>query len=265
MELSSSGQTQEIPSDYVLTIPDKEACGVYTLTAKTDRGAVLSISVNVVFQVKATYNIRYRSVGMNLKEVYDGDLKIKTFPAPQRIDLVEANTIAEYEQERIVKMIGRNDGRTYTLKGCLVVEVYNYTTGQVIYIYDTDENFKSLTTSFRWTPKSITAFETMRKAEITVVAEYSDDPTDPVDPTAPDPSDPDPTNPDDSDEPTDPDDSPEDPTDTPDNTPENPDDPDNPDNPDSNSPVEPRDNLCDVGVTLSCPQTIYEQAWVGGQ
>ncbi len=250
VELSSNGQTHEIPSDYILTIPDKKACGVYTLTAKTDGGAVLSISMNVVFQVKATYNIRYRTVGMNLKEVYDGDIKVKTFSSPQLIDLVEANTIAEYEQKRIVKMIGRNDGRTYTLKGCLVVEVYNYTTGQVINSYDTNENFKSLTTRFGWTPKSITAFETMRKAAITVVAEYSDDPTDPDDPNAPDP-----TDPDDSDDPTDPDDSSDDPTDTP----KNPDDPENPDNPDSNNPVVPMDNLCDVGVTLSCPQKIYAQ------
>ncbi|AFV02324.1 MULTISPECIES: hypothetical protein [unclassified Dehalobacter] len=170
IQLSHNGQTQEIPADHILTISNKEACGVYTLTAKTDEGAVLTISANVVFQEKATYNIRYRTVGLNLKETYDGADKLKTFPTPQRITLVQANTIAEYEQERIAGLVGRSDGRTYTLKGSLVVEVYDYSTGKVIGTYDANLDFNALTTGFNWTPKSLIAFETMRNAAITYQA-----------------------------------------------------------------------------------------------
>ena len=170
IQLSHNGQTQEIKADHILTIPNKEACGVYTLTAKTDGGAVLTLSANVVFQEKAIYNIRYRTVGMNLKETYDGADKLKTFPKPQRIALVQANTIAEYEQKRIAGLIGRSDGRTYTLKGSLVVEVYDYSTGKVIGTYDANQDFDALTTGFHWTPKSLMAFGTMRNAAITYQA-----------------------------------------------------------------------------------------------
>ncbi len=170
IQLSHNGQTLEIPADHILAIPNKEACGVYTLTAKTDEGAVLTISANVVFQVKATYNIRYRTVGMSLKEAYDGADKLKTFPTPQRIDLVQANIIAGYEQERIAGLIGRSDGKTYTLKGSLVVDVYDYSTGKVIGTYDANQDFDALTTGFQWTPKSLMAFETMRNAAITYQA-----------------------------------------------------------------------------------------------
>ena len=170
IQLSHNGQTLEIPADHILTIANKEACGVYTLTAKTDGGAVLTISTNVVFQVKATYNIRYRTVGMNLKEAYDGADKLKTFPTPQRIDLVQANTIAGYEQKRFAGLIGRSDGRTYTLKGSLVVEVYDYSTGKVIGTYDANQDFDALTKGFHWTTKSLMAFETMRNTAITYQA-----------------------------------------------------------------------------------------------
>lgn len=166
IQLSRNGRTQNIEANDVLTIPNKEACGVYTLTAKTDAGALLTISDNVVFQVKAAYNIRYRTVGMNLKEAYDGAEKLKTFPNPQRIDLVQANTIAGYERERIAGLIGRSDGRTYTLKGSLVVEVYDYSTGKVIGVYEANQDFDDLTTGFNWTPKSLIAFETMRNAAL---------------------------------------------------------------------------------------------------
>ena len=165
-----NGKTQAIAQNYILTIENKEACGAYTITAKTDNGAVLTITANVVFQVKATYDIRYRTVAMNLKEVFDGDKQIKVFSTPQRINLVNANTIAEYEKERIAGIIGRSDGKTYTLIGSLVVDIHDFATGKIIGTYDVDENFDGLTTSFNWTPKTITAFETMRNAAISYQA-----------------------------------------------------------------------------------------------
>ena len=85
---------------------------------------------------------------------------------PQRIRLVNANTVAESEKERIAALIGRRDGKTYTLKGSLVVEVYNYASGKLIGIYDTNEEFDSLTTGFGWTPKTLLVFETMRNTAI---------------------------------------------------------------------------------------------------
>jgi hypothetical protein len=157
-----NGQVREIPAEYVLRIENKEACGAYTITASTDNGAVLTITANVVFQVRATYDIRYRMVGMLLTEVYDGGEQIKSFPAPQYIRLKNANTVADSEKERIAGLIGKSDGKTYTLKGSLVVEVYNYANGKLISTYDTREDFDSLTTSFGWTPKCYTAFESMR-------------------------------------------------------------------------------------------------------
>jgi hypothetical protein len=170
IQLEYGGQSREIPPDYTLTIENKEACGPYTITAKTDQGAVLTVTANVVFQVKAIYDTRYRTIGMNVKEIYEGETLLKSFPEPQRIDLVNANTVAKHEQERIAGWIGKHDGRTYSLKGSLVVEIYSFSTGKIYGTYDTNEDFGPLTTGFGWTPKALIAFEIMRNTEITYQA-----------------------------------------------------------------------------------------------
>ena len=170
VQLVHDGQTREIASDYKLVIKNKEACGPYTITAKTDKGAVLTITANAVFQVKATYDIRYRTTAMNIKAIYEGDKLIKSFPTPQCIRLENANTVAEDEKERITGLIGRRDGRTYTLKGSLAVEIHDFATGKIYGTYDMDEDFDPLTTGYDWTPKALTAFETMRNTEISYQA-----------------------------------------------------------------------------------------------
>jgi hypothetical protein len=170
IQLEYGGQSQAITPDYTLTIENKEACGPYTITAKTDQGAVLTITANVVFQVKAIYDTRYRTIGMNVKEIYDGETLLKSFPEPQRIDLVSANTVADHEQERIAGWIGKHDGGTYTLKGSLVVEIYGFSSGRLYGTYDTNMDFEPLTTSYGWTEKALIAFETMRNTEITYQA-----------------------------------------------------------------------------------------------
>ena len=170
IQLEYGGQSQAITPDYTLTIENKEACGPYTITAKTDKGAVLTVTANVVFQVKATYDTRYRTIGMIVKEILEGETLLKSFQEPQRIDLVNANTVAGHEQERIAGWIGKHDGRTYSLKGSLVVEIYSFSTGKIYGTYDTNEDFDSLTTGFGWTPKALIAFETMRNTEISYQA-----------------------------------------------------------------------------------------------
>jgi len=150
-----------IPPDYILAVESKEKCGPYVITAKTDEGAVMTVTVNVVFQVKAIYDVRYRTVGMNVTEIYEGDTLLKSFPEPERIDLVNANTVAGYEDKRIAAWICRQDGGTYSLTGSLVVEIHNIATGQIYGVYDTNTDFKALTTRFGWTKKAQIAFETM--------------------------------------------------------------------------------------------------------
>lgn len=170
IELKYQGESRPITQDYTLTVESKERCGPYTITAKTNQGAVLTVTANVVYEVKATYDTRYRTIGMNVKEIYEGDTLLKSFSTPQLIDLVSANTVADHENERIAEWIGRHDGGTYTLKGSLVVEIHNIATGKVYGSYDTDTDFDSLTGDFGWTPKTLIAFETMRNTEITYQA-----------------------------------------------------------------------------------------------
>lgn len=170
IKLEYSDGWRLIPSDYVLAVESKEKCGPYTITAKTDEGAVMTVTVNVVFQVKATYDTRYRTVGMNVTEIYEGDTLLKSFSKPQRIELVNANTVADSEQKRIAGWIGRQDGGTYTLKGSLVVEIYGYASGRLYGTYDTKTDFEELTTRYGWTKKALVAFETMRDTALTYQA-----------------------------------------------------------------------------------------------
>lgn len=170
IQLEYGGQSKNITPEYILTVESKEACGPYTITAKTDQGAVLTITANVIFQVKAIYDTRYRTIGMNVKEIYEGETLLKAFKEPQRIDLENANTVAEYEQDRIAAWIGRYDGGTYTLKGCLVVEVHNTLTGEIYGTYDTNTDFTPLTISYGWTEKTLVAFETMRNTALSYQA-----------------------------------------------------------------------------------------------
>lgn len=164
------GQSRNITPQYILTIYSKEACGPYTITAKTNQGAVLSITANVVFQVKAIYDTRYRTIGMNIKEIYEGEELIKSFSTPQRIDLMNANTVADHELERIAGWIRRYDGGTYTLKGSLMVEIHNILTGEIYGTYDTNTDFTPLTTGYGWTEKTFVAFETMRNTALSYQA-----------------------------------------------------------------------------------------------
>ena len=161
VQLEYAGQDKRITPEYTLIVESKDACGSYTITAKTDQGAILTITANVVFQVKAIYNTRYRTTGMNISEIYAGDELLRSFPEPQHIDLADANTVSDYEQERIAAWIGCYDGGTYTLTGSLEVEVHNISSGKVYGTYDTRSDFEKLTTSYGWTQKTITAFETM--------------------------------------------------------------------------------------------------------
>ena len=160
--LEYGGQSQAIIPNYTLTIEDKEACGSYTVIAQTEEGAILVVTANVVFQVPAIYDTRYRTIGMNVKEIYEGETLLKSFPEPQRIDLVNANTVADHERERIAAWINCDDGGTYTPKGSLVVEIYGHASGKLYGTYDTDADFESLTTRYGWTEKALIAFETMR-------------------------------------------------------------------------------------------------------
>ncbi|SHJ20291.1 hypothetical protein SAMN02745975_01514 [Geosporobacter subterraneus DSM 17957] len=170
IKLEYGGGGRMIPPDYTLAVESKEKCGPYTITAKTDQGAIMTVTVNVVFQVRATYDTRYRTIGMNVTRIYEGDTLLKSFPEPQRIDLVNANTVADYEQERIAAWIGRQDGGTYTLKGSLVVKIHNISTGEVYGIYDTNTDFEALTTHYGWTKKALVAFETMRNTALSYQA-----------------------------------------------------------------------------------------------
>jgi len=170
VRLEYGGQSQAITPNYTLTVEDKEACGPCTVTAQTDEGAVLVVTANVVFQVPATHDTRYRTIGMNVKEIYEGETLLRSFPNPQRIDLVSANTVADHEQERIAAWINRCDGGTYTLKGSLVVEIYGHASGRLYGTYDTDTDFESLTTRYGWTDKALVAFETMRDTALSYQA-----------------------------------------------------------------------------------------------
>lgn len=165
-----NGKTQEILPRHILTIENRDGCGEYTVTAQTDQGAILTVTANVLFQAKARYNIRYRTVAVNIKEISEGGRSIKTFSTPQRIELVNANCIAEYEKERIAGLIGQRDGKTYTLRGSFVVEVYDYATGAIKGEYDVNEDFDILTTKIEWTPETLTDFATMRNAAISYQA-----------------------------------------------------------------------------------------------
>ena len=83
---------------------------------------------------------------------------------------MNANTVADYEQERIAGWIGRYDGGTYTLKGSNVVEIYGFSSGKLYGTYDTNTDFEPLTTSYGWTHKSLIAFETMRNTALSYQA-----------------------------------------------------------------------------------------------
>jgi hypothetical protein len=167
IELEYGGQGQKITPEYTLIVENKEQCGPYTITAKTDQGAVLTVTTNVVYQVLATYDTRYRTIGMNIEEIYEGNTLLKSFPEPQRVRLENANTVADDEKERIAGWIGKADGKTYTLKGSLVVEIHSFSTGKLYGTYDTKKDFEPLTTHYGWTKKALIAFETMRNTEIT--------------------------------------------------------------------------------------------------
>lgn len=170
VQLEYGRQSREITPEYILTLENKEACGPYTITAETDQGAVLTITANVVFQVKAAYATRYHTIGMNVREIDEGDKLIKSFQEPQRVGLVNANTVAGRDQDKIAGWIGSYDGGTYTLKGSLVVEIHNISTGKVVGTYDTNTDFESLTTGCGWTPQTLIVFATMRNTKITYQA-----------------------------------------------------------------------------------------------
>ena len=59
VQLGYSGQSRKITPEYMLNIENMEVCGPYTITAETDQGAVLIITVNVVLQIKAAYATHY--------------------------------------------------------------------------------------------------------------------------------------------------------------------------------------------------------------
>ena len=44
IQLEYDGQSKKITPEYILTVESKEACGPYTITAKTDQNAVLTIT-----------------------------------------------------------------------------------------------------------------------------------------------------------------------------------------------------------------------------
>ena len=141
--------------------------GTYTITATTNKGATKTISVTIKTQTPGAGDIRYRTVGMNVKEI-SGDNFYKSVNA--RIALESASIIPDSENSKIAAMIGKYDGKTYTLRGPLVISVYNVKTGKTLGEYDVLTDYSELTSDYAWGQNTLQDFQTMQSVDISYQA-----------------------------------------------------------------------------------------------
>jgi hypothetical protein len=141
--------------------------GTFKITATTNKGATKTISVTIKTQTPAVGDIRYRTVGMNVREI-NGNNYFKAVNG--RIALEGASIIPESENNKIAGMVGRYDGGTYTLNGSLVISVSNIKTGKEYGEYDVLTEFSALTSDFGWGQSTLQDFKTMQNADITYQA-----------------------------------------------------------------------------------------------
>ena len=137
--------------------------GTFTITATTAKGATKTISVTIKTQSPAVGNIRFRTVGMNVKKIHGEGLN-KTVNA--RIALEGASIIPESENKKIADLVGKFDGKTYTLNGSLIISVYNAQTNKIYGEYDVLTEYNELTSAFGWGQTSIKDFQTMQSVDI---------------------------------------------------------------------------------------------------
>lgn len=141
--------------------------GTFKITATTNKGATKTISVTIKTQTPAVGDIRYRTVGMNVREI-NGNNYFKAVNG--RIALEGASIIPESENNKIAGMVGRYDGGTYTLNGSLVISVSNIKTGKEYGEYDVLTEYSALTSDFGWGQSTLQDFKTMQNADITYQA-----------------------------------------------------------------------------------------------
>ena len=136
----------------------------YTITATTNKGATRTISVTIKTQTAAVGDIRYQTVGMNIREIARNNFNK---PVNGRISLEGASNIPQSENDRIAAMVGRFDGGTYTLNGSLVIKVSNSKTGKDYGEFDVLSDYDELIGAFGWGQNTLADFETMQSADVT--------------------------------------------------------------------------------------------------
>jgi hypothetical protein len=139
----------------------------YTITATTNKGATRTISVTIKTQTAAVGDIRYQTVGMNIREIKGNGFRKS---ASGRIALEGASNIPQSENDRIAAMVGRFDGGTYTLNGSLVIKVSNSKTGKDYGEFDVLSDYDELIGAFGWGQNTLADFETMQSADVTYQA-----------------------------------------------------------------------------------------------
>jgi len=137
--------------------------GTYTITAMTAKGATRTIMVTIKTQSPAIGDIRFRTIGMNIKEISGDNFHIIT---SSYIKMEGASIIPASEFQKIASLIGKYDGKTYTILGSLVIEVYNVKTSKILGTYDVLTEYGSLTAAFAWGQSTISDFRTMQNTSI---------------------------------------------------------------------------------------------------
>lgn len=138
--------------------------GTYTITATTNKGAVRTISVTVKTQSAAIGDISFRTVGINVKRIYDPNNTQRS--AGGSIRLEGASVIPQSEYAKIASMVGRYDGLTYQLNGSLVIEVRNNKTSKVLGTFDVEADIGALLSGWGWGASTIADFQTMQSTNI---------------------------------------------------------------------------------------------------
>lgn len=138
--------------------------GTYTITATTTKGASRTIMVTIKTQAAAIGDIRFRTIGMNIRKITNDDGYSKNISS--YITMEGASIIPQSEFSKIAGLIGKYDGKTYTIHGSLVIEVYNAKTLKILGTYDVLAEYSELTAAFAWGQSTISDFQTMQNASI---------------------------------------------------------------------------------------------------
>ena len=132
-----------------------------TFYIETSTGVTDSISVNFNYARYAEASIKWDYDGIVVRSITQNGQTIQSGLSTV-LEMDWNSDLTDSDYNTIAGLVGTCDGKTYVLTGSTLIRVYMPSTGEILAIFDTYDEFDDLCNYVMWTNQTLNAFESTR-------------------------------------------------------------------------------------------------------